>query len=157
MELFFDDFVFWNRGYINGKVTVSHNIFPGFYISNTNVFASSTVNITESMSMLVEPWNAGGVAREEAKVQGLVPLKAFDSELAISLKKTLSAFSNTLVYFYPGFDKDSLAMGYSPGDAYEGVPLDRFEQEKDVTGVLKPGHFRFYRSFPPPPIVGTRP
>lgn len=146
-----DNFVFWNRGYINSQVNVTRTI-PGSFMT-TDIFS-----MTEKVSMLIEPWNAGGNVREEAKVQGLVPMKALDSELNQSIKKTFTQIATTIQYFYPSLNKDSLSWGYSPGDASEGgTPLDRFEQERDDAGKPKPGHFRFYRSFPPPPPVGTRP
>jgi hypothetical protein len=146
-----DNFVFWNRGYIKSQVDIKRTI-------PKSIFTDDSFSMTEQVSMLVEPWNAGGSVREEAKAQGLVPMKALDSEFNQNIKKTLTGIATTIQYFYPGLNKDSVSWGYSPGDASEGgTPLDRFEQEKDVTGIAKPGHFRFYRSFPPPPSVGTRP
>ncbi|PIF93390.1 hypothetical protein CLU86_4350 [Acidovorax sp. 62] len=134
------------------------------------------LEIKDHVTMLSEPWSAGGTNREESKIQGLVPTKLLDRPEYQDFRAPLHQLSYTLKTIWPTFDHKSLTFGLQPGDAQEkSAPLDRYEwqqkipadsaynenpAEHDCGPLEKPGSkdcFRYYRSFPPPPVVNTLP
>lgn len=134
------------------------------------------LQIKDHVTMLSEPWSAGGTNREESKIQGLVPMKLLDRPEYQDFRAPLGQLGSTLKWLWPTFDHNLLTMGLAPGDAQEkSVPLDRYEWLQKVPAddtyndnpgahecgpLEKPDGkdcFRFYRAFPPPPVVNTLP
>lgn len=140
-------FNFWDNGYLKNEVSVIPSLLP-------SDFVNGKITIVEQVTMLTEAWNAGGSIREQIKVQGLVPTKVMDSDFSKAMRGPFDIAGSAFKYVAPQFNADLLSFGFTPGSANETSPLDRFEQEKDATGALRPGYFRPYRAFPPTPIPG---
>ena len=142
-----EKFAFWDNSYLKNEVSVSPSLLP-------IEFVKDKITMVEQVTMLTEPWNAGGSSREQIKIQGLVPTKLMDSKFSQAMRAPFETAAAGIKYLVPDFNGDLLSFGFTPGSANETSPLDRFEQEKDSTGKLKPGYFRPYRAFPPTPIPG---
>lgn len=155
-------FTFVSSGYLRHEVKVSQ--------TNTKFTLVPALDMSEQVTMLTEAWNAGGTNREEKKIQGLVPLKLVDSVFYQQLRSGLHQSAYAIKQVYSPFDVNGLTMGFTPGDALEKTPLDRFERlpetptaggETGGDGVVNGGtakdHFRYYRAFPPTPVVNTLP
>lgn len=138
------NFRLMSGGYLRNEVSVSREM-PGFALW-------PKAQMSAQVTMLTEPWNAGGTNREETKVQGLVPLKMADSKPLQIARTTLLLLSRTIVYFFPTFDMKKLEIGLNPGRAEEKSPLDRHELQPEGAD-----RFRYYRSFPPAPVVQSMP
>ena len=141
-------FSFVTGGYLRHQVNVTQ--------TDTRFGLLPQMDITEQVTMLTEAWNAGGTLREEKKIQGLVPLKLADSVFYQQLRSGLNQTAYQISQVYPGFANANLSFGLQPGDAYERAPLDRFERYPAVDGNAK-DRFRYYRAFPPTPVVNTLP
>lgn len=144
-----DKFALWNSPYLRNEVRIEVTV-PYNRVKLTG-------EIVEQVSILTEGWNAGGNLREKTKIKGLVPISAADLSPYKDVRTAGELAAKRINYMYPKFDKDLFQFGFKPGDAKEESPLDRFEQIKDETGKFKPGHFRFYRAFPPPLPPGSLP
>lgn len=145
-------FAFVTRGYLRHRVDVVR--------TDTRFLPMPRVGISEEVTMLTEAWNAGGTIREEKKIQGLVPLKLADSIYYQQLRSGLNQTAYQIGQVVPGFPNANLTFGLQPGDAYERSPLDRFERypgDGEAAGGSKKDRFRYYRSFPPTPVVNTLP
>lgn len=153
-------FQFVNSGYLRHEVKVSQ--------TNTKFTLVPALDMSEQVTMLTEAWNAGGTNREEAKIDGLVPMKLLDSVFYQQLRGGMHQTAYQIKQIYPAFDMNNLTMGFTPGDAIEKTPLDRFERipagatgETGGDGTGNGGsvkdHFRYYRAFPPTPVVNTLP
>lgn len=153
-------FAFWGNSYLKNevkvKLPVSDNLKKILNETSNGYDAQSrpdAFEITEHVTMFTEPWNAGGTIREQVKIQGLVPTRMLDSKVARDTRGPLEKIAQTIHQAIPQFNKDLVSFGFAPGGAPDKAPLDRFEQEKDLAGELRPGYFRPYRSFPPPPFL----
>lgn len=158
-------FTFVSGGYLRNEVKITE--------SNPSLVLATImpkIDMTEQVTMLTEAWNAGGTNREEKKIQGLVPLKLADSVFYQQLRSGLHQTAYTISQVYPGFTNANLTFGLTPGDAIEKTPLDRFERfegttvpagegggDGEVDGGSPKDKFRFYRAFPPTPVVNTLP
>jgi len=153
-------FTFVSSGYLRHEVKVSQ--------TNTKFTLVPALDMSEQVTMLTEAWNAGGTNREEKKIQGLVPLKLVDSVFYQQLRGGMHQMAYQIKQVYPTFDVNNLTMGFTPGDALEKTPLDRFERippgatgetggDGEGNGGSVKDRFRYYRAFPPTPVVNTLP
>jgi hypothetical protein len=155
-------FTFVSSGYLRNQVDVTQ--------TNTRFTLVPEIEMSEQVTMLTEAWNAGGTNREEKKIQGLVPLKLADSVFYQQLRSGLHQTAYQVSQVYPGFATSNLTFGLTPGDALEKTPLDRFELMPpnapagiengggaDADGGSPKDRFRYYRAFPPTPVVNTLP
>ena len=153
-------FTFVSGGYLRNQVDVTQ--------TNASFTLMPQIEMTEQVTMLTEAWNAGGTNREEKKIQGLVPLKLTDSVFYQQLRSGLHQSAYAISQVYPGFKNANLTFGLTPGDAIEKTPLDRFERitpqattetggGADADGGSPKDKFRYYRAFPPTPVVNTLP
>lgn len=159
-------FTFVSGGYLRNQVDVTQ--------TNDRFTLMPRIEISEQVTMLTEAWNAGGTNREEKKIQGLVPMKLTDSVFYQQLRSGLHQTAYQINQVVPGFPVGNLTLGLTPGDAIEKTPLDRFERYPatvaaapaegdgvaggaDVVGGSPKDRFRYYRSFPPAPVVNTLP
>lgn len=153
-------FQFVSSGYLRHEVQVSQ--------TNAKFALVPALDMSEQVTMLTEAWNAGGTNREEAKIDGLVPMKLLDSVFYQQLRGGMHQTAYQIKQVYPAFDMNNLTMGFTPGDAIEKTPLDRFERipagatgETGGDGTGNGGtvkdRFRYYRAFPPTPVVNTLP
>ena len=158
-------FTFVSSGFLRNQVDVTQ--------TNDRFTLMPQIEISEQVTMLTEAWNAGGTNREEKKIQGLVPLKLADSVFYQQLRSGLHQTAYQISQVYPGFSNANLTMGLTPGDAIEKSPLDRFERYPataaaapaadgvagagDAVGGSPKDRFRYYRAFPPTPVVNTLP
>ncbi len=152
-------FTFVSGGYLRNQVDVTQ--------TNAGFTLMPEAQMTEQVTMLTEAWNAGGTNREEKKIQGLVPLKLADSVFYQQLRGGLEQTARVINTVLPGFPTANLTFGLTPGDAQEKTPLDRFERitaqggetggAGDADGGSPKDHFRYYRAFPPTPVVNTLP
>ena len=143
------NFAFWNGGYLKNEVKSSYTV--------ASYLLPNGVNISEQVTMLTEPWNAGGTLREEAKIQGLVLMKMIDNDFNRSLRGTLGPLTEAIKKLYAVYNEDLTSFGIVPGGAKEVVPLDRHEQEAGWFGFgqPKPGFFRPYRALPATPTLSS--
>ena len=153
-------FQFVNSGYMRHEVKVTE--------TNTKFTMVPALDMSEQVTMLTEAWNAGGTNREEAKIDGLVPMKLLDSVFYQQLRGGMHQTAYQIKQIFPAFDMNNLTMGFTPGDAIEKTPLDRFERipegatgetggDGTGNGASVKDHFRYYRAFPPTPVVNTLP
>ncbi|MEZ2299513.1 hypothetical protein [Variovorax sp. RCC_210] len=160
-------FTFVSSGYMRNQVDVIQ--------TNTRFTLMPQIEMSEQVTMLTEAWNAGGTNREEKKIQGLVPLKLTDSVFYQQLRGGLHSAAYQISQVYPAFANSNLTFGLTPGDALEKTPLDRFERMPaaagggaagaggetgggaDADGGSPKDRFRYYRAFPPTPVVNTLP
>ena len=163
-------FSFITGGYLRHDVQVTQSS-PRF-----SLVPQMTMN--EHVTMLTEAWNAGGTNREEKKIQGLVPTKMMDSVFYQQFRNSFSQAAYAIKQVYPAFDPAMLEFGLKPGDAAEkSTPLDRFERfptstaggdapvygsedaggGADAVGGSVKDRFRYYRAFPPTPVVNSLP
>lgn len=153
-------FQFVSGGYMRHEVKVSQ--------TNTRFTMVPALDMSEQVTMLTEAWNAGGTNREESKIDGLVPMKLLDSVFYQQLRGGMHQTAYQIKQIYPAFDMNNLTMGFTPGDALEKTPLDRFERipagatgetggDGTGNGASVKDHFRYYRAFPPTPVVNTLP
>ncbi|KPU92972.1 hypothetical protein [Variovorax paradoxus] len=155
-------FTFISSGYLRNEVKVTQTN-PAFALV-------PQIELGEQVTMLTEAWNAGGTNREEKKIQGLVPLKLTDSVFYQQLRGGLHQTAYSISQVYPAFANSNLTFGLTPGDALEKTPLDRFERfpgetppageaggGADADGGSPRDKFRYYRAFPPTPVVNTLP
>lgn len=153
-------FQFVSSGYLRHEVKVSQT-----YTKFKDVPA---LDMSEQVTMLTEAWNAGGTNREETKIQGLVPMKLLDGAFYQQLRGGMHQTAYQIKQIFPAFDMNNLTMGFTPGDALEKTPLDRFERippgatgetggDGEANGGSVKDHFRYYRAFPPTPVVNTLP
>ncbi len=152
-------FTFVSGGYLRNQVDITQ--------TNVGFTLMPEAQMSEQVTMLTEAWNAGGTNREEKKIQGLVPLKLTDSVFYQELRSGLMQTASTVNQVFPGFPTKNLSFGLTPGDALEKTPLDRFERitaqdgqtggGADADGGSPKDHFRYYRAFPPTPVVNTLP
>ncbi len=153
-------FTFVSSGYLRHEVKVSQ--------TNTKFTLVPALDMSEQVTMLTEAWNAGGTNREEKKIQGLVPLKLADSVFYQQLRSGLHQTAYSISQVYPAFANSNLTFGLTPGDAIEKTPLDRFERVPpgttgetgggaDADGGSPKDRFRYYRAFPPTPVVNVLP
>ena len=90
-------------------------------------------------------------------------LKNFAQQTLLHYQQLRSGLNQTAYQIgqvVPGFPNANLTFGLQPGDAYERSPLDRFERypgDGEAAGGSKKDRFRYYRSFPPTPVVNTLP
>ena len=157
-------FTFVSSGYMRHEVKVSQT-----YTRFKDVPA---LDMSEQVTMLTEAWNAGGTNREESKIQGLVPLKLADPVFYQQLRGGFHQAAYSISQVFPSFANSSLTFGLTPGDAGEKSPLDRFERVPkdaptgaggepasgaDAVGGNPKDRFRYYRAFPPTPVVNVLP
>jgi hypothetical protein len=155
-------FTFVSSGYLRHEVKVSQT-----YTKFKDVPA---LDMSEQVTMLTEAWNAGGTNREETKIQGLVPLKLTDLTFYQQLRGGFHQAAYSLSQVFPSFSNSNLTFGLTPGDAGEKSPLDRFERVPqgaaaggepasgaDAVGGNPKDRFRYYRAFPPAPVVNVLP
>jgi len=155
-------FAFVTSGYLRNEVKVTQTY--------TRLKDVPSLDMSEQVTMLTEAWNAGGTNREDKKIQGLMPMKLLDSIYYQQLRTGLHQTAYSINQVYPGFPNSNLNFGFLPGDQTEKSPLDRFERmppagsadgetggEGDAVGASTKDKFRYYRSFPPPPVVNTLP
>jgi hypothetical protein len=155
-------FTFVSSGYLRNEVNVTQ--------ANAHFKLVPQIAISEQVTMLTEAWNAGGANREDKKIQGLTPMKLLDSIYYQQLRTGLHQTSYSINQVYPGFPNSNLNFGFLPGDQTEKSPLDRFERmppagsadgetggEGDALGASTKNKFRYYRAFPPSPVVNTLP
>ena len=146
------NFSFVTGGYLRNQVDVNHEIRSFGLHPNAGMSAQVT--------MLTEPWNAGGTIREEVKVQGLVPMKMADLPFMQQIRNTTQQVARQIQWIIPGFDVKLLEFGLQPGRAEEKTPYDRFEITKEAeAGKIKDvdDRFRYYRAFPPTPVLKSLP
>ncbi|MDQ7954784.1 MAG: hypothetical protein RET84_02695 [Pseudomonadota bacterium] len=162
-------FSFVSSGYLRNEVTVRQRS-PRFSLV-------PELEMREQVTMLTEAWNAGGTNREEKKIQGLVLAKLLDSVFYQQFRGGFHQTGYAIKQIFPAFDVNKMLFGLTPGDAMERTPLDRFERaptgttETDgsggnedfcgpgapVGGAKKGDCFRYYRAFPPTPVLNTLP
>ncbi|MDI3382323.1 hypothetical protein ACFPPF_17575 [Xenophilus aerolatus] len=162
-------FSFVSSGYLRNEVTV---------VQRSPLFdLVPQLEMKEQVTMLTEAWNAGGTNREEKKIQGLVLMKLADSVFYQQLRGGFHQAGYAIKQIFPAYDVNKMLFGLTPGDAMERTPLDRFERmpkgttESDghegnedfcgpglpVGGAKKGDCFRYYRAFPPTPVLNTLP
>lgn len=173
-----------NAGFIERMFPTEFGSTPSVFHKGDPLPTSMTM--TDHMTMLTDAWSGGGTNREEAKIQGLVLTKWLDLPWYADLRANLHQTSYGIKQVFPGFDVNNLLFGLTPGDAIERTPVDRFEwlgKVADESGASseaaprqmesegnadpsrggvaadfnKKDRFRFYRSFPPAPVVNTLP
>lgn len=123
------------------------------------------VTMSEQVTMLTEAWNAGGLNREKAKISGLVPLAVLNSPYFKFLTDGLNSSGDAINYVFPSVKLSETSIGLKPGGANEAsVPLDRYELNsgadslaEDSTADITRSTFRYYRSYPPPPVASSLP
>ncbi|MCR6478631.1 hypothetical protein NU688_20915 [Variovorax sp. ZS18.2.2] len=155
-------FTFVSSGYMRHEVKVSQ--------TNTKFTLVPALDMSEQVTMLTEAWNAGGTNREETKIQGLVPLKLADAAFYQQLRSGFHQAAYSISQVFPSFANSNLTFGLTPGDAGEKSPLDRFERVPqgaaaggepasgaDAVGGNPKDRFRYYRAFPPTPVVNVLP
>lgn len=155
-------FTFVSDGLLRNEVQVSYSR-PSF-----SLFPD--IEFKEQVTMLTEAWNAGGTSREEAKIQGLVPMKLLDAPFYQQFRSTLTNVQQIVWAVMPAIDKANFTMGFVPGQAKEIAPLDRFELVKPehasladsvgdgtAIGASEKDKFRYYRAFPPTPVLSLLP
>lgn len=154
-------FTFVSSGYMRHQVDVTQ--------TDTLFAPLPEITMSEQVTMLTEAWNAGGTMREEKKIWGLVPMKMADAPFYQQMRTGLHQTAYQINQIFPTFSNANLTFGLEPGDAKERSPLDRFELIPptaaggeaggggDAVGASTKDKFRYYRSFPPPPVVNTLP
>ncbi|MGJ7614460.1 MULTISPECIES: hypothetical protein [unclassified Variovorax] len=155
-------FQFVSSGYLRHEVKVSQ--------TNTRFAMVPALDMSEQVTMLTEAWNAGGTNREETKIQGLVLLKLADPVFYQQMRGGFHQAAYAISQVFPSFTNANLTFGLTPGDAAEKSPLDRFERVPpgaaasgepasggDAVGGNPKDRFRYYRAFPPTPVVNVLP
>lgn len=160
-------FALWGNSYVRNEVTVKNTSTTGSEFLDWILklgTVNNGINIVEQVTILTEPWNAGGTHREQIKIQGLVPLKMMDLPAARNIRGGWDKAVANAQQIIPAINKEALSFGFAPGGAPDVAPLDRFEQEIGWSEVSlispgipvygpKPGYFRPYRAFPPTPLL----